>query len=254
QRPGQHRRQRPGPSPRRPPQTAPRPPLGPQCNELEPMKNRTNSRTVIPSEARNLSSVIMGSVLKDYEYCFTRFASARARRASGNARLVRTSTVRGRRDRVGCCEVRRQSPEPPAPRLSACLRSSSRRRCRASFRPRTSRASARTSHPVLPGWNTPARRFVLLSARSWFSMREDNINRVGPVCRKRFSKLLFMNGRRENLTGAKYCAKIFFERGNNFAAEIANLRFGQRRFSALERHAHQQRIFSGRNVFPAEKV
>jgi len=83
-------------------------------------------------------------------------------------------------------------------------------------------------------------------------MREDNINRVSPARRKwlsvagaryvvplRFSKLLFMNGRRENLTGAKYCAKIFFESGNNFAAVIADLRFCERRFAALERHAHE---------------
>src|SRR5438309_2192256 len=180
------------------------------------------------------------------ENFITRFASARARRASGNARLVPASTVHDRRDRAAGRGVRRQSPAPPAPRLFACPRSWSRRRCRASFRPRTWRASARTSHPVLPGWNTLARKSALLSARSWFSMREDNINRVGPVCRKwlsvvgaryivplRFSKLLFMNGRRENLAGAEYCAKIVFKGGNDFAAVVADLRFGKCRFAAL---------------------
>src|SRR5437762_2405849 len=55
-------------------------------------------------------------------------------------------------------------------------------------------------------------------------------------------------------TGAELRAKMFFECRNNFAAVIADLRFGQRRLAALERHAHQQRIFSGGNIFPAEKV
>jgi len=83
-------------------------------------------------------------------------------------------------------------------------------------------------------------------------MREDNINRVSPVCRKwlsvagaryivplRFSNLLVMNRLKENLTGAALRPKSFFESGNDFAAEIADLRFGQRRLAALERHAHQ---------------
>src|SRR5207302_11314028 len=55
-------------------------------------------------------------------------------------------------------------------------------------------------------------------------------------------------------TGAELRAQIFFERGNKFAAVLADLRFCQRRLAALERDAHQQRIFSGRNIFPAEKV
>src|SRR2546429_20191 len=265
QRRSQHRRQRPGPSPRPPPQTAPRPPLGPQPNKLEPMKNRTNSHTVIPSEARNLSSISLGVILKDYDYYFTRFASVRARRASGNARLVRASTVHDRRDRAAGRGVRRQSPAPPAPRLFACPRSSLRRRCRAFFRPRTSRASARTFHPVLPGWNILARKSVLLSARSWFSMCEDSTNHVHSVRRAAYAFVGAQHAAPKTarcqhleesvqLAGAALRPKSFFESGNDFAAVIADLRFRERRLAALERHAHQKRIFSSRNIFPTEKI
>ena len=53
---------------------------------------------------------------------------------------------------------------------------------------------------------------------------------------------------------AELRAKIFFEGSNNPAAKITDLRFRQRRSSALKCHAHQQRIFSGRNIFPAKKI
>ena len=49
-------------------------------------------------------------------------------------------------------------------------------------------------------------------------------------------------------------AELLFESGNNPAAEIADLRIGQSRFAALKRHANEQRIFSGRDIFPAEKI
>src|SRR5260370_942665 len=111
------------------------------------------------------------------ENFITRFASKRVRRASGNARLARALTVHDRRGHAACCEVHRQSPAPPAPRLFACPRFSSRRQSRASCRPRTSRASARTSHPVPPGWNTFARKSALSPARSrllpWLRLRQD---------------------------------------------------------------------------------
>src|SRR5205823_3529303 len=68
---------------------------------------------------------------------------------------------------AACCGVRPQSPAPPAPRLSACPPSWSHQRSRASSRPRTSRASARTSHPVPPGGSTFARKSALSPARSW---------------------------------------------------------------------------------------
>src|SRR5260370_13438117 len=106
-----------------------------------------------------------------------RFASTRVRRASGNAGLARALTVHDRRGHAACREVHRQSPAPPAPRLFACPRFSSRRQSRASCRPRTSRASARTSHPVPPGWNTFARKSALSPARSrllpWLRLRQD---------------------------------------------------------------------------------
>ena len=63
-----------------------------------------------------------------------------------------------------------------------------------------------------------------------------------------------MNERRENLTGAELRAKSFFERSNNFSAEIGDLRVRQRCVAALEGNAHEQRIFSGRNIFAAEKI
>src|SRR6267143_3803704 len=53
---------------------------------------------------------------------------------------------------------------------------------------------------------------------------------------------------------AELCAELLFKHRNNFATVIADLRIGQRRFSALESHADQQRIFSGRDIFPAEKI
>src|SRR6266436_8528380 len=65
---------------------------------------------------------------------------------------------------------------------------------------------------------------------------------------------MLMNEGRENLTSAELRAKISFESGNNFAAVIADLRFRQRRFAALESHADEQRIFSGGNILPAEKI
>ena len=42
------------------------------------------------------------------------------------------------------------------------------------------------------------------------------------------------------LLRAELRAEIFFEGSNDFAAEIRNLRFCQRRFAALERYAHEQ--------------
>jgi len=42
------------------------------------------------------------------------------------------------------------------------------------------------------------------------------------------------------LLRAELRAEIFLEGGNNFAAEIADLRVSQRRFAALECYAHQQ--------------
>src|SRR5258708_8811301 len=63
-----------------------------------------------------------------------------------------------------------------------------------------------------------------------------------------------MNERRENLTGAELRAKSFFERGNNFSAEIGDLRVRQRCVAALERYAHEQRIFSGGNILSAKEI
>src|SRR5882724_7388709 len=96
-----------------------------------------------------------------------RFVSARVRQASGNARLARSTILRDRCARAACCEVHPQSPAPSAPQLFACPRFSSRPRSLAFFRRRTSRVSARTSHPALPGWSTLARKSQLLSARPW---------------------------------------------------------------------------------------
>ena len=56
------------------------------------------------------------------------------------------------------------------------------------------------------------------------------------------------------LLRAELRAELLFESGNNPAAEIADLRFRQRRFAALESHADEQRIFSGGNILPAEKI
>src|SRR5260370_5735589 len=144
------------------------------------MKNRSNSHTVIPREGderslrvptlvgRILSSVSLGAILQDYEYCLTQFVLALVRRASSNARLARALIVHDRRDRAAGCGARPQSPAPQAPRLSAYLRFLSHRRCRAFFRQRTSPASARIFHPVLLVWHTPARKSALLPARSCF--------------------------------------------------------------------------------------
>src|SRR6266478_3620418 len=63
-----------------------------------------------------------------------------------------------------------------------------------------------------------------------------------------------MNERRKNLTGAELRAKSFLEGSNNFPAVSADLRVGQRCFAALERNAHEQRIFSRGNIFAAEKI
>ena len=63
-----------------------------------------------------------------------------------------------------------------------------------------------------------------------------------------------MNERRENLTGAELRAKSFFERGNNFPAEIGDLRVRQRCVAALEGNAHEQRIFSGGNILAAKEI
>src|SRR6266849_1255329 len=171
------------------------------------------------------------------ENFITQFSSRRARRASGSARPVRASTLHDRRDPAAGCGVRPQTPAPPAPRLSACPPYWSRRRSRASFRPRISRASERTSHPVLPGWSTIARKSALLPARS---------------C----SKIVAQEEALRNISsaGAELRAELLFEGGNNSAAEIADLRVHERRFAALKRHAHEQRIFSGRNIFPAKKI
>src|SRR5229473_1138781 len=56
------------------------------------------------------------------------------------------------------------------------------------------------------------------------------------------------------LTRAELRANIFFEGGNNPAAEIADLRVRERRFAALKRHAHEERIFSRRNILAAKKI
>src|SRR5260370_12914430 len=117
--------------------------------------------------ARNLSSVFLEAPCEGGEGYLTRFVSGRVRRASGNARPVRALTPHDRRDLAACCGVRPQSPAPPAPRLFACPRSSSRRRSHASFRPRSSPASAHTSHPDPLGGSTFARKFALSPGRSW---------------------------------------------------------------------------------------
>src|SRR5271168_4067955 len=54
--------------------------------------------------------------------------------------------------------------------------------------------------------------------------------------------------------GAELGWEIFFERGNNSRREVAGLRVGQRCFAALKRYAHEQRILSGRNIFPAKQI
>src|SRR5258708_2453653 len=166
-----------------------------------------------------------------------RFASTRARRASGSARLVRASAVHGRRDRAAGYGVRRQSPTPPAPRLSACPPFLSRRQCRASFRQRTSRASAHTSHPIPPGWSRSARKFALSPARSCFRIvaQDEDLRNISS-------------------TGAQLRAKSFLEGSNNFSAEIGDLRVRQRCVAALERYAHEQRIFSGGNILAAKEI
>jgi hypothetical protein len=90
-----------------------------------------------------------------------------------------------------------------------------------------------------------------------FSMREDNIEFARLACRA--SQVLGLPNcdaeeATRNSAGAELCAKMFFERGNDPATEIAGLRVGQSCFAALKRHAHEQRVFSRRNIFPAEKV
>src|SRR5260370_35901203 len=56
------------------------------------------------------------------------------------------------------------------------------------------------------------------------------------------------------LTRAELRARLLFEGGKNPAAEFANLCIRQRRFAALKRHAHEQRIFPCRNILAAEKI
>src|SRR2546427_4323542 len=56
------------------------------------------------------------------------------------------------------------------------------------------------------------------------------------------------------LTGAELRAESFSEGRNNLSTVLADLRIRERRFAALERHAHEERIFSGGNIFPAEKI
>src|SRR5260370_12905258 len=130
----------------------------------------------------------MKQPVSEYEP-FRPFVSTRARRASGNARLVRALTVHDRRDRAAGCAVHRQSPAPRAPRLSAYPLSSSRRQSRPSFPPHPPRASAPTSHPVPPGWSTFARKSALSPARScllpWLRLRQDTTLRGAreyPTC------------------------------------------------------------------------
>jgi len=55
-------------------------------------------------------------------------------------------------------------------------------------------------------------------------------------------------------TRAELRAEVRFESGANSAAEITDLRVGQSRFAALKNDAHQQRVFSGRDIFAAEKI
>ena len=53
---------------------------------------------------------------------------------------------------------------------------------------------------------------------------------------------------------AELRAELLFESGNNPAAEIGDLRVRERRFAALKRHAHEQRIFPRRNIFASKKI
>ncbi len=54
--------------------------------------------------------------------------------------------------------------------------------------------------------------------------------------------------------GAELRAKIFFEGRNDFAAGIADLRFGESCFAALKRDSNEQRILSSGNILAAEKI
>src|SRR6266571_1579174 len=184
----------------------------------------------------------------------TRFVSARVRRASGSAQPARAITLRARRDPAVCCGVRRQSPAPRAPRLSACPRLPWRPKSRAFSRPRTSRAFARIARPSLRGWRTSVREFALLPARSWFSDCSAGPSAAG----------FFLDGGKicgastprcnERSVGAELRAEIFFKCSNDFSRVIGDLSVGQRGVAALERDAHEQRIFSGRNIFTAKKI
>src|SRR5882762_5713928 len=55
-------------------------------------------------------------------------------------------------------------------------------------------------------------------------------------------------------TRAQLRAELRLESGTNSAAEISDLRVGQGRCAALKSDAHQQRVFSGRDIFAAEKI
>src|SRR5208283_666007 len=56
------------------------------------------------------------------------------------------------------------------------------------------------------------------------------------------------------LARAQGSAESFFQRVHDTAGEIIDLRFGQGDLAALERDAHQQRVFSSRHIFPTEKI
>src|SRR6266567_510427 len=176
-------------------------------------------------------------LISNIEKSFKRFVSTRARRASDNARPARAATHGDRRGLAECCEVHRQSPAPPAPRLFACPQSWSHRRSPASFRPRNLRACERTSHPGRRGWSTFARKSALSPARSCFRIvaQREALRNVSS-------------------TGAELRAKMFLQGGNNFRGSVTDLRIGQRRFAALKRNAHEQRIFSGRNIRATKKI
>ena len=56
------------------------------------------------------------------------------------------------------------------------------------------------------------------------------------------------------LVRAQTGAEVLFQGADNSGGKIAQLRIGEGRFAALERDAHQQRIFSCWHILAAEEI
>src|SRR6266571_2647406 len=56
------------------------------------------------------------------------------------------------------------------------------------------------------------------------------------------------------LAGAELGAVAVLENGDDFSCVMIDLALSQRAFAALERDSNEERIFSRRNVFAAEKI